>query len=309
MPEHYDIIIVGTSFASSFFLLRVLQKADPQSRILVLERGNADSHSWQINNFSNSSTSPSLIKSANGASSWLSHIGWGGNSNSWWGSAPRFMPSDFKLKSQYGVGNDWPISYRELAPYYHEAEQIMQVAGANDASAFPKNKPYAQAAHKLSEPDRLFQSAFPQHFFPQPSARARTATQNRPACCAIGKCHLCPNNAKFSVQNELAFLYEDPRVTLKLQSTANKINFSRGLAESVVYTHNNRNQVVQGDLIILGANALFNPHLLLRSGDHHPMLGKNSEQLLQMCEHYMAFAGNNYLPFMVLFYKKQRSTL
>ncbi len=40
-----------------------------------------------------------------------------------------------------------------------------------------------------------------------------------------------------------------------------------------------------------------------------PMLGKNSEQLLQMCEHYMAFAGNNYLPFMVQLYKKQRSTL
>ena len=40
-----------------------------------------------------------------------------------------------------------------------------------------------------------------------------------------------------------------------------------------------------------------------------PVLGKNSDQLLQMCEHYMAFAGNNYLPFMVQLYKKQRSTL
>lgn len=40
-----------------------------------------------------------------------------------------------------------------------------------------------------------------------------------------------------------------------------------------------------------------------------PVLGKNSDQLLQMCEQYMAFAGNNYLPFMVQLYKKQRSTL
>ena len=40
-----------------------------------------------------------------------------------------------------------------------------------------------------------------------------------------------------------------------------------------------------------------------------PILGKNSDQLLQMCEQYMAFAGNNYLPFMVQLYKKQRSTL
>lgn len=40
-----------------------------------------------------------------------------------------------------------------------------------------------------------------------------------------------------------------------------------------------------------------------------PVLGKNSDQLLHMCEQYMAFAGNNYLPFMVQLYKKQRSTL
>ena len=42
---------------------------------------------------------------------------------------------------------------------------------------------------------------------------------------------------------------------------------------------------------------------------YDPILGKNSEQLLQMCDHYMAYAGNNYLPFMVQLYKKQRSTL
>ena len=40
-----------------------------------------------------------------------------------------------------------------------------------------------------------------------------------------------------------------------------------------------------------------------------PILGKNSDQLMQMCEQYMSFAGNNYLPFMVRLYKKQRSTL
>ncbi|EDY86699.1 transposase [gamma proteobacterium HTCC5015] len=40
-----------------------------------------------------------------------------------------------------------------------------------------------------------------------------------------------------------------------------------------------------------------------------PVLGNNSEHLLQMCEQYMAYAGNNYLPFMVQLYKKQRSAL
>ncbi len=40
-----------------------------------------------------------------------------------------------------------------------------------------------------------------------------------------------------------------------------------------------------------------------------PVLGKNSERLLQMCEQYMTYSGGNYLPFMVQLYKKQRSSL
>jgi len=40
-----------------------------------------------------------------------------------------------------------------------------------------------------------------------------------------------------------------------------------------------------------------------------PVLGKDSEQLLQMCEQYVAYANNNYLPFMVRLYKKQRAPL
>jgi len=38
-------------------------------------------------------------------------------------------------------------------------------------------------------------------------------------------------------------------------------------------------------------------------------LGNNSKLLLQMCEQYMAYANNNYLPFMVRLYKKQRSSI
>ncbi|WP_246434709.1 DUF4158 domain-containing protein [Teredinibacter haidensis] len=42
---------------------------------------------------------------------------------------------------------------------------------------------------------------------------------------------------------------------------------------------------------------------------YDPILGKNSTQLLDLCEQYMAYAGNNYLPFIVQLYKKQRAAL
>ena len=44
----YDAIIVGTGFASSFFLAEYLKQARPTERFLVLERGFCDSHRWQV---------------------------------------------------------------------------------------------------------------------------------------------------------------------------------------------------------------------------------------------------------------------
>ena len=37
--KKYDLIVVGTSFAASFFLKKYLSKADDNKRVLVLERG------------------------------------------------------------------------------------------------------------------------------------------------------------------------------------------------------------------------------------------------------------------------------
>jgi len=40
-----------------------------------------------------------------------------------------------------------------------------------------------------------------------------------------------------------------------------------------------------------------------------PILGKEGKNILALCEQYMAYAGNNYYPFMVPLYKKQRPAL
>ncbi len=57
MAPKYDCIVVGTGFASSFFLLEYLAHARPDERILVLERGRHDPHEWQIRMRRNSSLS------------------------------------------------------------------------------------------------------------------------------------------------------------------------------------------------------------------------------------------------------------
>ena len=49
----------------------------------------------------------------------------------WGGACWRNLPNDFKLKTLYGVGRDWPIGYDDLEPFYHQAEVEMGVSGSD----------------------------------------------------------------------------------------------------------------------------------------------------------------------------------
>src|SRR5690349_9248329 len=60
--------------------------------------------------------------------------GVGGSTWHWAGSVLRQRPSDFRMKSRFGIGVDWPISYEDLAPFYDEAERVLGVAGSDTES-------------------------------------------------------------------------------------------------------------------------------------------------------------------------------
>lgn len=86
----------------------------------------------------------------------------GGTSWHWLGTCLRLVPNDFKMKSVYNVGVDWPITYDELSPYYDEAEYFIGVAG--DVSAqdglhgitYPEGYNYPMQAIPPSVLDQYF---------------------------------------------------------------------------------------------------------------------------------------------------------
>ena len=54
----------------------------------------------------------------------------GGTTWHWGGLTLRYRPNDFILKSKFGVGVDWPLSYSDLEePWYGEAESEIGVCG------------------------------------------------------------------------------------------------------------------------------------------------------------------------------------
>ncbi|MCP4583042.1 MAG: GMC family oxidoreductase [candidate division Zixibacteria bacterium] len=275
MPEQYDVICVGTGFATSFFLLAYLKKAKPTERILVLERGRLDTLGWQLDNKRSSSVDPKdTYINRHKYKQWDYNPGFGGGSNRWWACTPRMMPNDFQLETKYGVGIDWPISYDEIEDYYYQAELAMAVSGPNDGSPYPRANPYPQPPHMFSDADRMFKKAYPDKYFIQPTARARVETANRNSCCAHGYCTICPIDSKFTILNEMAYLYDDPRVTLLMEATVRNVETRGNLATGVTYFIDSGYKTAESDLVVLGANTIFNPFILLKSGINHQLTGK-----------------------------------
>jgi choline dehydrogenase-like flavoprotein len=282
MPARYDVIIIGTGFAASFFLLRYLEHAPANARILVLERGNEDTKAWQLAKRLHTSIDPDdLVDNQTPGKEWYTSPGFGGNSKCWAGGTTRMMPGDFKLKSRYGVGTDWPISYDDLEVHYGTVEQVMLVSGPSD-SPMPRSRPVPLVPHRFSDPDALLKKHFPDGWYQMSTARASVPTGQRGVCCATGICTLCPVDAKFTIQNGLKHLYQDSRVTLQLRSEVETVETAAGVAQAVTYLHEGKPVRASADLIVLAASALFNPHVLLRSGFTHPLIGKRLHEQMSV---------------------------
>ncbi len=278
---NYDLIVVGTSFASSFFLSKYLDKNKGGVKVLVLERGKHIQHGKRLKNvqrkprnevdYRTVSDSSDTYHNVNPEKSWLFDSNFGGSSNCWTGCTPRFMPNDFRLKTTYNVGLDWPIAYEDIEPYYCDAEKMMGISGP-DHTPYPMSSPYPLPPHKLSSVDLLMQRKYPETYFSQPTARS-SITHGRNKCCNSSVCHMCPNDAKFTIENGLMHLYDDPRVTVRFDAQVVELLTNASHVKGVTYLSTGKETEVKGEVIALGANPIFNAHILLNSGDTNPVTG------------------------------------
>lgn len=127
----------------------------------------------------------------------------GGLAMHWGGVTPRFSPDDFRHRSIFGVGDDWPISYDDLDPFYQEAEELMGVAGEQGPPAMdPRSKAFPLPALPLTYNLGLLKewaSKAGIATWSQPSAKNSVQYKNRPPCCRNDTCApICPIGAKYS---------------------------------------------------------------------------------------------------------------
>lgn len=279
--KKYDLILVGSSFASTFFLKQYLEKAPSNASILILERGHLFPHTDRLRSQRgeqpnvanlNEENTETFINATNNKR-WEFLTGFGGSSNCWHGCTPRFLPSDFKMKSLYGVAEDWPIQYSDLEPYYNKAEEIMSISGSSN-TPFPRNKPYPQPPHVFSTVDRILKEKYGDLYINPPTARARVAENGRGACCASAVCSICPVNAKFTIENGMNEVFRDQRVEIIYGAQVHSLVLSSDMVNKIEYTMSGQELSASAEVYALGANAIFNAHILLNSGDSNLYVGK-----------------------------------
>ena len=212
----------------------------------------------------------------------------GGTTWHWAAAAWRLLPSDFKLKTLFGVGRDWPFPYDTLEPWYYAAERELGVSGPElsvDLGS-PRTKPYPMPALPLSFMDARFAEVLNANAFkvvPEPVARNSQPYDERPTCCGNNNCMpICPIAAMYNgiVHAEKA---EQAGAQLMPQAVVYRIEADdKGLISAVHYKDPSGGTTrVTGKFFVLAANGIETPKLMLMStSDKFPHgVGNRSDQV------------------------------
>src|SRR5215475_7742173 len=125
----------------------------------------------------------------------------GGRTNHWGRISLRFGPDDFRRKSLDGLGDDWPITYDDVKPYYDKLDQLVGIFGSRenlpnepDGIFLPPPKPRCYELLVKQACDRLAITCIPSRL----SILTRPLN-GRHACHYCGECGRgCKIHANFS---------------------------------------------------------------------------------------------------------------
>jgi len=198
--------------------------------------------------------------------------GLGGTTLFWLGNTPRMLPDDFRMRSRFGVAEDWPISYDELEPYYAQAEVEIGIAGTDDNPfAGHRSTPYPMPPIPFSLADKLIKKAtdrlgYDLHHTPQ--ARNSVGYGGRSECLGCAFCMVCPSGAKATFDRTHALPAEQTgRVRFLTDCTALRLELdASGRVARVVYAGLDRVEHAQeADVFVVSSGGIETPRLLLLS--------------------------------------------
>jgi choline dehydrogenase-like flavoprotein len=192
----------------------------------------------------------------------------------------RFHEIDFHERSKWGElpGTglaDWPITYRELEPYYTKAEWELGITGLAGANPFdpPRSKPYPLPPMPIKSSGVLLERGARKlgwHPYPAPLAILSQPYKGRAPCAHCGFCEYfgCEWGAKSStLATVIPAAEKTGRCEIRPNSYARKISTdARGRVEGVIYFDQAKQEHFQkAKAAVVCCNGAETPRLLLMS--------------------------------------------
>jgi choline dehydrogenase-like flavoprotein len=196
----------------------------------------------------------------------------GGRTNHWGRISLRYGPDDFQRKTLDGLGDDWPIAYEDVKPYYDAIDKFIGIFGTNEGF---RNEPdgFFQPPPAPRCYELLIKDAATKLRIPCVPSRMSILTQplgNRPACHYCGECARgCAMHSNFSSPSVLLPpAMKTGRLTLRTNAMAREVTVdANGLANGVLYIDRLTGQEnhVSARVVVLAASACETARILLNS--------------------------------------------
>lgn len=197
----------------------------------------------------------------------------GGTTWHWAGRCARFADEDFRLRSTFGVGEDWPIAYADIEPYYVEAERELGVSAPSSGPS------HARRSHPTPMQDfawpylhiRLREKLAPHGMIVETDAYARNSREydGRPACRGNNMCWpLCPIGAQY---NGIVHVDKARGVGVEVRSQSLVTRLETKDGQSITKAYYRRPDGTHGEVMasmfVIAANGMETPKILLASAN------------------------------------------
>ncbi len=211
----------------------------------------------------------------------------GGRTNHWGRISLRFGPDDFKKKSIDGKGDNWPIGYEDVKPYYDKVDKLIGVYGSkenipNEPDGFflPAPKPRLHEMYYIKSARKANIPVIPSRL----SMLTKRINNERGVCFYCSQCSRgCSVYADFSAGTCLIFPAQKSggKIDLFVNAMVREVTTNdEGKATGVSYISKDdrKEYKLKGKIVVLAASACSSARILLNSkSKQHPSgLGNSS---------------------------------
>ena len=215
----------------------------------------------------------------------------GGRSLLWARACYRWSDFDFEANLRDGHGVDWPIRYKDIAPWYDRVESFIGVSGNRDGIPIVPDGNF-QPPFEMNCVEKFFKQKIETKYADRKVIIGRSANLTKPVkgrgqCQARDLCHRgCPYGAYFSTNSStIPAAYATGNLTVRPHSLVNKVLYDeqkqKAIGVEIIDTETKQVQEFYAKLIFLNASTVATAFILLNSvSSRFPNgLGNGSDQV------------------------------